>query len=90
MIKFSTISKYKGLFSKCHCEICPYGLALFDANNNHVGRITNEGFAIDEAYEYADQLKVELTKRNITYFDVDLHDDIKLEQILSEIQSDAK
>lgn len=84
MIKVKNVTKYDGMFQKCHFEPTVYGFSIFDSKQRFIGEILDEGFAIETSYEYSDQIIIELTKREIKVFDHDTYYEIKWESDIAE------
>lgn len=85
MIQFKNITKYKGLFEKCHMEPIPNGFSVFDANQTFIGTVLDEGFAIDKDYKYKTDIIRELTKKGIAVFDFDTFNEVTFEEDIAEI-----
>lgn len=85
IIKFATISKYNGMFEKCYMEPVINGCAIFDSKNNHIGHIYDEGFALNSGYNHSEAVKIQLEEKGIAVFDVDIHDQTKLQEMIDEI-----
>lgn len=85
MILFKNITKLDGMFQNCHMEPTIHGFSLFDRNNEFVGEVLNEGFAVNSKYKYAEKIQVQLIKKGINVFDIETFELVKNEQDLAEI-----
>lgn len=85
MIYFKNITRYTGMFEKCFLEPSLSGFSVFDSQKRFVGEMLNEGFAVEDSYEYRDVIIRELTKKKIPVFGYDAYYDLKLEQNIADI-----
>lgn len=85
MIYVKNITKYEGMFQKCFMEPSLHGFSIFDSESKFVGKIINEGFAINSEYEHSKTITRELIDKKIAVFDYETFYEIKLESDIAEL-----
>ena len=85
MVKFSTLSKYNGIFEKAYLEVGVKGFSVFDQNNVFIGFVRQEGFLINRDYPHKDKLTKILRKRDLEVFDYDMFYEQENEKEIAEL-----